>query len=56
MVIVDYTPKFKKLFYKLPINIQEIAKKVLNRLEQQPFGNKLIGSLRESYSIHFYGN
>ena len=56
MVIVKYTPKFKKLFYKLPINIQMIARKVLDRLEQQSFGDRLIGSLRESYSIHFYGN
>lgn len=56
MVIVEYTPKFKKLFYKLPINIQEIARKVLDRLEQQPFGDRLTGSLRDSYSIHFYGN
>jgi len=56
MIVLEYTPKFKKLFYKLPTNIQELARKVLNKLEQQPFGNRLTGSLRESYSIHFYGN
>ncbi len=53
---VEFTPKFKELFCKIPKEIQDIAKKILERLEYKMSGMRLGGDLRECYSIHFFGN
>ncbi len=49
--------EFSKEFYKLPPNVQQIAKKRLKMLEENPFkGEPLKYELLGFYSLHFEGN
>lgn len=48
--------EFKKEFYKLPREIQEIARKKLQILETRLIGIPLKYDLAGFYSIHFYKN
>jgi len=53
---VIVSPKFKKEFEKLPKDIQKIAKKKLETLQNMLIGVPLKYDLVGFYSIHFFRN
>lgn len=53
---VIVSPKFKKEFYKLPKEIQRMARKQLDKLEYNLVGDPLKYELVGFYSIHFFRN
>ena len=53
---VIISPYFKREFYKLPKEIQEIARKDLYKLQYKLIGEPLKYELKGFYSIHFFRN
>jgi addiction module RelE/StbE family toxin len=53
---VIVSPEFKKEFYKLPNDLQERVRKILNKLETRSTGSSLKGNLKGFYSVHFNNN
>lgn len=53
---VIVSPKFQKEFYKLPKEIQKIARKQLEKLQYKIIGEPLKYELVGFFSIHFFGN
>ena len=53
-VIISKT--FKKKFDKLPQNVKDRAKKLIEQLQFKLLGEALMGDLKGFYSIHFEKN